>query len=65
MPTQIFDLREFWRGVCSNATASGVVDGCFSGSSCNGTHGTSKHLNASTNAAFEAGKVSGLLDLVQ
>jgi hypothetical protein len=57
------DLREFWKEVCSNATASGVVDGCFSDSSCNGTHGTSKHLNASTNAAFEAGKVQTMAEV--
>jgi hypothetical protein len=56
-------VRKFWKGVCTNATASGVVDGCFSDSSCNATHKTSTHLNASMNDAFEAGKVQTMSEV--
>jgi hypothetical protein len=49
--------REFWEAVCVNATATGAVDGCFSDSSSPHTHRTNKFLNASDDAAFEAGKV--------
>jgi hypothetical protein len=57
-------VRKFWKDVCYNATASGFVDGCFSDSSQPGTHGTSSHLNASANAAFEAGKIQTMSEVV-
>jgi len=50
-------VRNFWISACVNATKSGVVDGCFSDSSEVASHKTATALNASSNAAFEAGKV--------
>lgn len=50
-------MLQFWTDVCLKAVATGVVDGCFSDSSQPETHGTAKHLNASYNTEFEAGKV--------
>jgi hypothetical protein len=57
------EVREFWKTVCINATKSGVVDGCFSDSSQPGTHKISNFLNATDNAAFEAGKVQTMSEM--
>jgi hypothetical protein len=57
------EVRSFWQGVCAAAVASGVVDGCFSDSSQPGSHGTSRHLNASYNALYEAGKVATMSNI--
>lgn len=37
--TGVADMRAYWKAVCLNATATGFVDGCFSDSSENNTHG--------------------------
>lgn len=58
-------LRDYWKSVCINATATGFVDGCFSDSSQPNTHGTQGHLNAADEAAFEAGKVQTMSELTQ
>jgi hypothetical protein len=57
-------VREFWKGVCYNATATGFVDGCFSDSSQPMTHGTSSHLNVTDEAKYEAGKVQTMTEIV-
>jgi len=54
--------RDFWIDACFRAVASGVIDGCFSDSSNVGTHGIGFYLNASYNAAFEAGKVATMAE---
>lgn len=59
----VAELREYWAGVCMNATATGLVDGCFSDSSDPGTHGTVHHLSVAANARFEAGKVMTMSNL--
>lgn len=51
------EVGAWWQGVCTAAVQSGSVDGCFSDSSQNNTHGTDKHLNASDTLAFEKGKI--------
>eukprot|EP00039_Didymoeca_costata_P015923 m.277406 g.277406 ORF g.277406 m.277406 type:complete len:381 (-) comp16306_c0_seq14:759-1901(-) len=59
------DMRDYWKAVCINATQTGFVDGCFSDSSQNATHGTEKHLNASDDQAFEAGKIQTMSEMTQ
>lgn len=56
-------MREYWKAVCINATKTGFVDGCFSDSSQPGSHKTSKYLNSTDNAAFEAGKVQTMTEM--
>jgi len=58
-------LREYWKSVCINATQTGFVDGCFSDSSQASSHGTSRHLNAADNAAYEAGKIQTMTELTE
>merc|ERR1712080_84731 len=59
------EVQKFWTSVCLDAVATGFVDGCFSDSSQPGSHGTSKFLNQTDNAAFESGKVNMMTEIIK
>lgn len=58
-------VRNWWRDTCLNVVKGGYVDGCFSDSSQEDSHRTGKALNSTDRAAFEAGKVTTMTELVE